>query len=76
MSKIEAGHMKLECETIDLAPLIEESLRFTAIPAAQKNIFVEQRICDGMRPAWSRIAGSMRLDGPVVKKTAMGWRGL
>ncbi len=29
MSKIEAGHMKLHRETIDLAPLIEESLRFT-----------------------------------------------
>ncbi|WP_431321830.1 PAS domain-containing sensor histidine kinase [Rhizobium sp. YTU87027] len=56
MSKIEAGHMKLECETIDLAPLIEESLRFTAIPAAQKNIFVEQRICEGMRLTADRRA--------------------
>ncbi|WP_183924116.1 PAS domain-containing sensor histidine kinase [Rhizobium mongolense] len=48
MSKIEAGHMKLHREKIDLAPLIEESLRFTAIPAAQKNIVIEQRVCDGM----------------------------
>ncbi|MDM9620029.1 PAS domain-containing sensor histidine kinase [Rhizobium sp. S96] len=48
MSKIEAGHMKLHCETIDLVPLIEESLRFTTIPAAEKNIRIEQRICDGM----------------------------
>ncbi len=44
MSKIEAGHMKLSCERIDLAPLIEECLRFTRIPAAQKNILVEQTI--------------------------------
>jgi two-component system cell cycle sensor histidine kinase PleC len=48
MSKIEAGHMKLHCENIDLAPLIEESLRFTAIPASEKNIRIEQRLCDGM----------------------------
>ncbi len=44
MSKIEAGHMKLSCERINLAPLIEECLRFTHIPAAQKNILVEQDI--------------------------------
>ncbi len=44
MSKIEAGHMKLSCERINLAPLIEECLRFTRIPAAQKNILVEQDI--------------------------------
>ena len=34
MSKIEAGHIKLIRERIDLAPLIEECLRFTSIPAA------------------------------------------
>ncbi len=44
MSKIEAGHMKLQCEKIDLAPLIEESLRFTSIPASEKNIVIEQRL--------------------------------
>jgi two-component system cell cycle sensor histidine kinase PleC len=48
MSKIEAGHIKLYCESIDLVPLIEECLRFTSIPAASKNILVEQRICSGM----------------------------
>jgi two-component system cell cycle sensor histidine kinase PleC len=48
MSKIEAGHIKLYCESIDLVPLIEECLRFTSIPAASKNILVEQRICCGM----------------------------
>jgi two-component system cell cycle sensor histidine kinase PleC len=44
MSKIEAGHMRLYCETIDLPPLIEECLRFTSIPAARKNIEIEQCI--------------------------------
>jgi two-component system cell cycle sensor histidine kinase PleC len=48
MSKIEAGHMLLSREPTDLAPLIEESLRFTAIPAAEKNIVIEQRISSGM----------------------------
>jgi two-component system cell cycle sensor histidine kinase PleC len=48
MSKIEAGHVRLHCERIDLVPLIEESLRFTAMPAAEKNIVIEQRICSGL----------------------------
>ncbi|MDK4733222.1 ATP-binding protein [Rhizobium sp. CNPSo 3490] len=48
MSKIEAGHLKLHRERIDLVPLIEESLRFTAIPAAEKNIVIEQRISSGL----------------------------
>jgi two-component system cell cycle sensor histidine kinase PleC len=49
MSKIEAGHMKLSCERINLAPLIEECLRFTRIPAAEKNILVEQRISSDIK---------------------------
>jgi len=48
MSKIEAGHMKINRETIDLAPLIEETLRFTTIPAVQKNICVDQQISSGL----------------------------
>jgi len=44
MSKIEAGHMKIQCETIDLAPLIEESLRLTSIAAEEKNISIEQSV--------------------------------
>ncbi len=47
MSKIEAGHVKLSCETIDLVPLIEECLRFTSVPAASKNIQVDQRFVTG-----------------------------
>lgn len=48
MSKIEAGQMKLKCEAVDLAPLIEESMRLTAIPAETRNIRVEQRISSGL----------------------------
>ncbi|MEZ2220659.1 PAS domain-containing sensor histidine kinase [Rhizobium sp. RCC_161_2] len=56
MSKIEAGHIKLSCEKMDLAPLIEECLRFTSIPAAYKNILVEQRICSGIKLTADRRA--------------------
>ena len=48
MSKIEAGHMKLSREKIDLQPLVEESLRFTAIPAAHKGIYIDQRVERGL----------------------------
>ena len=48
MSKIEAGHMKLMRERIDLMPLVEESLRFTSIPAAHKGIYIDQRIASGL----------------------------
>jgi two-component system cell cycle sensor histidine kinase PleC len=48
MSKIEAGQMKINRETIDLAPLIEETLRFTTIPAKQKSICVDQQVSSGL----------------------------
>ncbi len=48
MSKIEAGHMRITRERIDLAPLIEETLRFTTIPAERKNIRVVQQISSGL----------------------------
>ncbi len=48
MSKIEAGHMRITRERIDLAPLIEETLRFTTIPAEQKNIRVVQQVSSGL----------------------------
>ncbi|QND49948.1 PAS domain-containing protein [Rhizobium lusitanum] len=56
MSKIEAGHIKLSCEKIDLAPLIEECLRLTSIPAACKNILVEQSISSGIKLTADRRA--------------------
>jgi two-component system, cell cycle sensor histidine kinase PleC len=48
MSKIEAGHMILKCETIDFASLIDETLRLTTISAMGKNISVERRIASGL----------------------------
>ncbi|MGL3606500.1 PAS domain-containing sensor histidine kinase [Rhizobium sp. G187] len=56
MSKIEAGQMKIRCETIDLSMLIEESMRLTAIPAVEKNITVEQRVAPGLQLAADRRA--------------------
>ncbi len=44
MSKIEAGHMRISCDAIDLAPLIEETLRLTSISAKQKNVRVHQQV--------------------------------
>jgi two-component system cell cycle sensor histidine kinase PleC len=44
MSKIEAGHLKIEAEPTDLSVLIEESLRFIRVAAERKNITVEQKI--------------------------------
>jgi len=44
MSKIEAGHLKIQTEPTNLTTLIEESLRFITVAAAQKQITVEQEI--------------------------------
>ncbi|PWE58204.1 PAS domain-containing sensor histidine kinase [Metarhizobium album] len=77
MSKIEAGHMKLQCEMIDLVPLIEESLRFTAIPAAQKNITIDQRFSAGLTmPADRRAMKQILLNilSNAVKFTDEGGR--
>ncbi len=56
MSKIEAGHMQIDFETIDLAPLIEETLRFTSVPATQKNIRVDQTVATGLTMLGDRRA--------------------
>lgn len=48
MSKIEAGHMRISCDAIDLAPLIEETLRLTAFQAEQKNIHIDQDVSSGL----------------------------
>jgi len=77
MSKIEAGHMKLHRETIDLAPLIEECLRFTAVPAACKDIDIDQRIVSGITLAADRRAMKqilLNLLSNAVKFTDAGGR--
>lgn len=44
MSKIEAGHLKIQTEETDLSTLIEESLRLVTVAAQGKQIAVEQKI--------------------------------
>ncbi|MGK6315221.1 PAS domain-containing sensor histidine kinase [Neorhizobium sp. DT-125] len=56
MSKIEAGHMRIQCEPVDLKPLIEESLRLTSIAAEHKAIAIRQRLCDNLNMAGDRRA--------------------
>ena len=46
MSKIEAGHMRIVSEPVDLKPLIEESLRLTSIAAEEKSVSINRRLCD------------------------------
>lgn len=46
MSKIEAGQMQLNCEELDIAPVIDETIRLVSVNAAKKNISVEQSIED------------------------------
>ncbi len=48
MSKIEAGHMRISCEQIDLAPLVDETLRLTAVQAKQKDIHIVQQVSSGL----------------------------
>ena len=77
MSKIEAGHMLLSCERINLAPLIEECLRFTSVPAAHKDIVVEQRISSGIHLTADRRAMKqilLNLLSNAVKFTDNGGR--
>ena len=44
MAKIEAGQMQIEREDVDLAPLLNETLRLVAVQADKKGIEVQQRI--------------------------------
>lgn len=77
MSKIEAGHMKIRCETIDLAPLIEESLRLTSIPAQEKSITVTQQVASDLTMTGDRRAVKqilLNLLSNAVKFTNEGGR--
>ena len=49
MSKIEAGQFTMDCEEIDLCPLIRETVRVVSLQAAEKKITVETEIADTMR---------------------------
>lgn len=56
MSKIEAGHMVLKCETIDFESLIDETLRLTAVSAMGKGISIDRRIASGLTMTADRRA--------------------
>jgi two-component system cell cycle sensor histidine kinase PleC len=56
MSKIEAGHMRISCGTVDLAPLIEETLRLTMLQAEKKHILVRQSCPDSLLTVADRRA--------------------
>ncbi|SOE17442.1 two-component system cell cycle sensor histidine kinase PleC [Hoeflea halophila] len=44
MAKIEAGQMRIHCQQVDMAPLLDEALRLVAIQAEKKGIEVHQKI--------------------------------
>jgi len=46
MSKIEAGQFSIDREKIDLAPLINETVRVVALQAAEKSITLETKVAD------------------------------
>ncbi|MCD2177510.1 PAS domain-containing sensor histidine kinase [Rhizobium sp. C1] len=56
MSKIEAGHIKIEREPVDLAPLIEEAVRCMAITAECKAIHIDREVHDGLMLSADRRA--------------------
>ena len=48
MSKIEAGRMSLELESVDLCPLITETVKVISLQAEERNIRVELKIPENM----------------------------
>lgn len=48
MSKIEAGQFSVDCEEIDLCPLIRETMRVIVLQATEKSIEVKADIPDSM----------------------------
>jgi len=77
MSKIEAGQFSLECEEIDLNPLINETVKVVSLQAAQKRITMETNISESMslfadRRAVKQIA--INLLSNAVKFTGEGGR--
>lgn len=77
MAKIEAGQMQIDCENVDLAPLLDEALRLVAIQAEKKGIEVEQKISKHLSLAADRRAMKqilLNLLSNAVKFTEPGGR--
>jgi two-component system, cell cycle sensor histidine kinase PleC len=56
MSKIEAGRLTLDIETLDLAPVLSESLRVVSGRADEKRVTLDAQIDDGIEIAADRRA--------------------
>ena len=77
MSKIEAGQFSIDRETIDLSPLISETVRVIALQAAEKSIDIETRIPESMTLCADRRAIKqivINLLSNAVKFTGQGGR--
>lgn len=77
MAKIEAGQLHIEREDVDLAPLLEESLRLVAIQAETKGIEVQHKISPHLSlPADRRAMKQILLNllSNAVKFTEPGGR--
>ena len=77
MSKIEAGQLEIERESIDLAPLVEEAVRLTSIPAEGKKIPIDRDIEPGLSMDADRRAMKqvlLNLLSNAVKFTKEGGR--
>ncbi len=77
MSKIEAGQFSMDCEEIDLNPLISETVKVVSLQATQKHITMETNISETMtlfadRRAIKQIA--INLLSNAVKFTGEGGR--
>ncbi len=62
MSKIEAGRFELEKETVDLAPIIEETVQMVSVQAESKSIQIDVRIDRNM---------SIEVDRRAVKQIVL-----
>ncbi|TKT81250.1 ATP-binding protein [Aquamicrobium sp. LC103] len=77
MSKIEAGQFSIDRESIDLCPLINETVRVLSLQAQQKSISLETKISDSIelyadRRAIKQI--TLNLLSNAVKFTGVGGR--
>jgi two-component system, cell cycle sensor histidine kinase PleC len=77
MSKIEAGQMRIDPENIDLAPLLDETIRLNAIAAERKNIVIRPELSPGLTLVADRRAMKqilLNLLSNAVKFTGEGGR--
>jgi len=56
MSRIEAGRMRLETETVDLSSLITESMRVVSVQASDRSISVSAEVAEGLNLTGDRQA--------------------